>query len=600
MVEIGCHCVVCNEDYGTLHSQQVFPRSLPCGHSVCSLCLNLANFTTCPMRCPGVFNSKGTLPVNRLAQEIIAQCFTRQLSQPAGVLDEKDVEEDDFKADVVEFTENCDNWAQCKQKARHLCRECSIGGVLLCETCSSQIHSFAMFKNHKLQPPKKKDIVSAACGTHGERLKFLCQTDGQILCRDCFDPLTHGDHVGHTVIAAIPAIEKRFNELQKLSKEKLESLQLQNKASGDFLAKAQRTESEFSELIAVISRHRETVSKEFQLLRRKAARLSSKIQAASDQPCPTVEGFIEYIRTDAVNHHKLLQEVDEQKVFKIVEDSRTRCTLTITELQRHFQQLHDSFLAISPTKSTVSIDSCGQRGEIRITGIAENGEQTSGKSSEFEITFDPTEDVKYELEETPGQKGIWSITYELPSQRGQRCSVKYLSQELVGSPVTICNSFRLEWESNISLPQSYSQLYRFNGPRAEKALQSGTMSIIRGRNLLPVSSEALLQWEVKCFLVERELHVGVVPSNYNWSLCWLQQGGADGTSIFLTKSCNLVFKLECGSRTLTIYEASGDKSDKNRKFTALKTYTYDAAAFQTGLYFAGAIRNTGGWIEFQQ
>jgi hypothetical protein len=220
-----------------------------------------------------------------------------------------------------------------------------------------------------------------------------------------------------------------------------------------------------------------------------------------------------------VTHQKLLQEVDDKKTIKIIEDSRRRCAQTISDLQIHFQQLHalDLILVISPSKSTISLESYGQRGEIRITGIAENGERTLKKAADFEIAFNPAEDVKYELVETPGQKGMWSLMYKLPRQRDQRCSVKYPGQDLVGSPLTICNVFQLEWETNI-VPGAYEQLYRFNGSRAEKVLDVETMTIIRGKNLLPVSMEAFLQWEVNCEYNGGEFHVGVVPSNYNWDL----------------------------------------------------------------------------------
>eukprot|EP00475_Leptophrys_vorax_P011568 TRINITY_DN18132_c0_g1_i1.p1 TRINITY_DN18132_c0_g1~~TRINITY_DN18132_c0_g1_i1.p1 ORF type:complete len:466 (+),score=96.29 TRINITY_DN18132_c0_g1_i1:78-1400(+) len=439
------------------------------------------------------------------------------------------------------------------------------------------------------------------CAVHDERLKFLCENDSAIICRDCFDPLSNGHHVGHTIAAALPALEKKHIELQEASKVKLKHLAWQENAVADYLRKAEESETEFNQLIAALSAQREKTCKEARAFLRESSRLSSRIQKASSQARPALERFIEYFKIDAVNHQKLLHSVDERKAIKFTEETCIQITQIISKLQRHFEQFDMKSCCLAPSKSTVCVVSSGQSGELQITGIAENGERCDGKIADFEVIFNPADDVKHELSATPDQKGMWRITYGLAKPRDQKCVVKYLGTELSGSPLTICSEVencQLEWDSSFVTNSRYGQLYEFNGAEAVKTHQEKSIAIIRSKTPLPVSNEATLQWEVKCILSRPgDFHVGVTSSNYDYSQSWLQE--AKNTSVFLQKSCHLSFKLDCVTRTLTIQEASEGISAKNRALSTLKTYQYSKSELESGLYFAAAIRNVGSSIEFQ-
>jgi hypothetical protein len=437
--EIGCHCVVCNEDYGELYVQKVFPRILSCGHSVCSQCLAFANFVACPLRCPGNISAerKKTLPVNRLAQEILAHL----LDQKRPALEVKNADED--KNDVV--VENCHNWSQCKQKARYFCRECSADGMLLCEGCSDHMHKLVVFKNHTLQPPKRKETTSSVCANHRELLKFLCETDGQVLCRDCFDPSMQGAHIGHKVIEALPAIEKKFEELQGLLEARIKDLSHQRHVSRSFLEKMESKEAEFKELISLLSRHKEQAAKEMRSYHQVTQTLMTKLQAALNLPKPSIGDFVHYFKAEVVNCEKLLQQVDPDKSVKIIESSCDKISQTMAQLQSLVDEMHkfdwEKRLPMSPSRSTVYLQECGEiRGEIRITGIDENGERTGIRIADFEICFEPAEEVKYEIERMPDQEGMWRILYELTRKRDQTCAIKYLGEAVQGSPLILCRA----------------------------------------------------------------------------------------------------------------------------------------------------------------
>ena len=73
---------------------------------------------------------------------------------------------------------------ECGKPATLSCEECArSGGFNLCDAC----HSLPFQKRHTTAAPRRvgRADVDGMCAKHRERLHFVCDVDGELLCLVC-------------------------------------------------------------------------------------------------------------------------------------------------------------------------------------------------------------------------------------------------------------------------------------------------------------------------------------------------------------------------------------------------------------------------------
>nr|XP_032834799.1 E3 ubiquitin/ISG15 ligase TRIM25-like [Petromyzon marinus] len=155
------------------------PTTLSCGHSFCLYCLEdawkEADSYCCP-QCRKTFPRRPQLTRNVTIANLMEQLRVTETMAAA--------------ADGVVF---CDNCPEGQTPAVKTCLKCETS---FCTEHLAPHLERAKFNDHVLVSP---DVNSEArkCKRHKEELKFYCEKDLSLVCRDC---TIAGDHTGHKFI----------------------------------------------------------------------------------------------------------------------------------------------------------------------------------------------------------------------------------------------------------------------------------------------------------------------------------------------------------------------------------------------------------------
>jgi hypothetical protein len=572
MSDLLISCPVCQEDYRELSKTNISPCNLPCGHSLCKNCTSTVKI--CPYRCA----APNDYPVNRLAKELIESLHLfsgndmfKQIMQESQAPIEEDKEQPGSFADSDQ-PDKCEN---CKvSDGAIFCSECS---VLLCSKCTEEVHRISIFKSHHLKPSRQRKAVLPLCDVHQEKIKYYCETDNTLICRDCFDAIHGGAHVSHKVVGVSVAAKAKRESLSNLNAE-LKALAAERK---DLLQKRKQSvvkvSSSAQRLSEMLLSNQLDQLKELKKLERDLKETRRSVEVLSRSIPLEEDNFTIFSKLD-IQHGHLLKTLKTESGFgKIQELSLEAISLMDTQTQE-LHELLSVFEVVSIEESEVMLRNGpdDQRKIIEVIGRASSRKAVPlYPHMKFEVHFEPNQDdIKYDLDLK--QDGKLQVSFDYAKPLDLNVYVLYGGKNLKSSPVLIKAT---QTPSTLVLNRcSKTITLRENGLKAENGAQHGYGWVLGN----PFPKTGIHCWECKVVLgANAWMMLGVcagIPTSEtsynfqgNWGVitnngCYIT-GGAIQSGMFPAKSGDVIhLLLNCSSQTLAVKNVT-----QNHRFTTIIT-----------------------------
>ncbi|XP_033126671.1 E3 ubiquitin-protein ligase TRIM33-like [Anneissia japonica] len=207
---VALECPLCMERYTD-------PKSLPCIHSFCLLCLEKST-----KECNGILSCPTCREVCKI---------------PGGL---KKLPNNTFIIGLLEYVNTLEQKSAptcaCENEACYFCRDCD---ELYCRECKDAHRKIKITRNHtmmtleeykSIDPAEKFSSKRIFCLKHTMELKLFCGTCKKLVCGECI-LVDHPTSKGHNIIDtkdAFQTFSARASQLVKTSGEKLQKLHALN------------------------------------------------------------------------------------------------------------------------------------------------------------------------------------------------------------------------------------------------------------------------------------------------------------------------------------------------------------------------------------
>eukprot|EP00475_Leptophrys_vorax_P022805 TRINITY_DN3102_c0_g2_i1.p1 TRINITY_DN3102_c0_g2~~TRINITY_DN3102_c0_g2_i1.p1 ORF type:complete len:453 (-),score=93.22 TRINITY_DN3102_c0_g2_i1:80-1438(-) len=425
-------CTICNRDYASLLEEKVEPKALPCGHSLCSKCLDEIEFQrkliSCPFRCAGTVARASNLRTNYLAVELL-KALSLSFSQGQEFHDG-----DEAKIADINFSQPsslCEN--RCERTASLMCMQCS---CLYCTQCYDDVHHFPALRNHSARPSTRK-LLFPVCELHHEPRKFYCETDNELICRDCFDALYVGQHKGHNVTPASLVVNSKFEDTQNKVKKQLKAWESQEQTAELVLECVEASRKAFIESCQKILVAFKTLQRSLRVWKSRMQATRKQTAKYLDRPTPSAEECLTFLQTEIPLVENILQSVCDSEGAQVLKVFASVARPTLENMGVQLDEVGKVKMdVICASRSSIKLKgSLSKKGKVIIRGVSESGTVTCLKGNEdFDVEFTPAAEAKFEL---TVEDNNWVIRYNISKNVKAVCCVKFGGVLLEGSPLVV-------------------------------------------------------------------------------------------------------------------------------------------------------------------
>ena len=190
-------------------------RILPCGHSLCAICISQTIITS--KMCPLCEFDLSLSTISSLPPNYAIQTWQKELPNYFSSINEEENQISSKREKKICI--NCD-----EREGLKYCENCKI---LLCLECSDSIHSLKAFQSHSFKKNSNQIHLNskfAKCDQHKKKKEFYCEKCDEILCSVCLVE-NHNLHTSMSVYKFIEnfkyqmknSIEKSISRLPNLN-----------------------------------------------------------------------------------------------------------------------------------------------------------------------------------------------------------------------------------------------------------------------------------------------------------------------------------------------------------------------------------------------
>eukprot|EP00475_Leptophrys_vorax_P001248 TRINITY_DN10667_c0_g1_i1.p1 TRINITY_DN10667_c0_g1~~TRINITY_DN10667_c0_g1_i1.p1 ORF type:complete len:562 (-),score=103.81 TRINITY_DN10667_c0_g1_i1:56-1741(-) len=427
-------CPVCNQNYVTLLAQKIEPKVLQCGHSLCNGCLikmeSQSRAVSCPFRCVVQPNLKASdIKTNFLAADLLRSLSldSKNRENDMKSVDESKVEDIDIK--FGDSPSNCENCFE--KQAALLCTQCS---ALFCTTCFNNVHKSPALRNHRSKAATRK-LMFHPCEIHHELRKFFCETDKELICRDCFDQSCLGAHHGHKVSSAAVILNSKFEELRRKVEKQAAVWEIHEQATQSALEKVETSMRGFYDSVQQIATAFKTLQQSLRLFKSQMMSTRTHLMKYLTRQTPAPEECQTFFETELPMMEKMLKSIDDQEGSRKLNafvSSTASVQTALNNSVNAIKQINSLDVINAPRSSISRRGGLGRQGVVVIDGVSESGKKTCFKGSkEFEVFMTPPE-AKFELAQ---ENNCWVIRYDIGRDVLADCSVKFDGTLLARSPL---------------------------------------------------------------------------------------------------------------------------------------------------------------------
>ena len=336
-IEENLECSVCLERLND-------PRTLPCWHSFCKVCLE-GFVKTCrdkaprdrPIReipCPNC-RTTFVLDPDKQVADMPRNHFIWNMVQAMAVLD---------RGTRVPCSHNCTesySVARCVTCEKFLCRECLTGH-----------NSYRGHNGHSVltmeelsKPENRKEIKDKMhCNEHpGKKLKVYCETCDRLICKDCMD----FKHVkpSHSCFLVKDVANNYKELLDSNNKVMKDALTEGNAFIHQLTCETERIDHEAENIKSQIAQKKEFVAKQVnEMLEKKAETLMKKVdeihkgkQEKLERQTEETKSYVENIKTSVQLSEKLVDQGTEEEIISSQKMMLDNANNLLTKREEYFK-----------------------------------------------------------------------------------------------------------------------------------------------------------------------------------------------------------------------------------------------------------------------
>ena len=336
-LEENLQCTVCLERLND-------PRTLPCCHSFCKVCLE-GVVKTCrdkeprdrPIReipCPNCRTTFVLEPDKQVA-DMPRNHFICNMVQATAVLD---------RGIGVPCSHNCSqsySIARCVTCEKFLCRECLTGHN---NYRANNGHSVLTMEELSKPENRKKIKDKMYCNEHsGKKLKVYCETCDELICRDCMD----FKHVkqGHSCVLVKDVANNYKETLDSNNKAMEDALTEGNSFLEQLTRERDRVDREATDVKNRIAQRNEFVTKRLvEMLNQKAQTLLKKVDEIHqgkrgnlERQTEETKSYVENIKTSVQLSKKLVDQGTEEELISSQKMMLDNAKKLLTKRKEYFK-----------------------------------------------------------------------------------------------------------------------------------------------------------------------------------------------------------------------------------------------------------------------